>query len=154
VPGFDQSAIRLTAVRTEILRGFIFVNFDCDAQPMDVWLPRAEDELRTLVPNIRRLPPPTQPPDLLKGRGEAGTYNIQPQGRLLRHTPKRQSLDRMSYPIDPDADKHAGDYPFWSLWPTFSPGSSGRCAEHLSLAAGRRRPRCRLTGLTRTGRRR
>ena len=40
VPGFDASAIRLTPVRTETFHGFVFVNLDDDAAPMDAWYPR------------------------------------------------------------------------------------------------------------------
>ncbi|MEM7091296.1 MAG: Rieske (2Fe-2S) protein, partial [Pseudomonadota bacterium] len=39
VPGFDKSKICLTAVRTEVFNGFIFVNLDDNAAPMDDWYP-------------------------------------------------------------------------------------------------------------------
>ena len=38
-PGFDRSEIRLTPVRSEIVGGFVFVNLDPDAEPMDTWYP-------------------------------------------------------------------------------------------------------------------
>ncbi|MEM1315914.1 MAG: Rieske (2Fe-2S) protein, partial [Pseudomonadota bacterium] len=45
VPGFDRSRICLTEVRTEVFLGFIFVNLDPDAKPMDDWFPGARAEL-------------------------------------------------------------------------------------------------------------
>ena len=40
VAGFDRKEICLTGVRTEVFLGFIFVNLDDDAKPMDEWFPR------------------------------------------------------------------------------------------------------------------
>ena len=41
VPGFDAAKICLTEVRTEVFLGFVFVNLDPDAAPMDDWFPNA-----------------------------------------------------------------------------------------------------------------
>ena len=57
VPGFDRSEICLTEVRTEDFNGFIFVNLDDNAAPMDEWYPGVRKELREFVPNIDRLAP-------------------------------------------------------------------------------------------------
>jgi phenylpropionate dioxygenase-like ring-hydroxylating dioxygenase large terminal subunit len=43
VPGFDKSKICLTEVRTEVFLGFVFVNLDPDAAPMDDWFPGAAE---------------------------------------------------------------------------------------------------------------
>ena len=145
VPGFDRSQVTLSAVRTEILAGFIFVNLDCDAQSMDFWFPGVEEELRAFVPDIDQLQPlewieieercnwkvsienysecyhcQLNHPTFAKGVVKPETYDIQPQGHCLRHTTECQNLDRMSYPIRPDAGPHAEDYSSWFLWPTFS----------------------------------
>ena len=48
VPGFDGASIRLTDVRSESLHGFVFVNLDDDAAPMDAWY-RKRCERTTLV---------------------------------------------------------------------------------------------------------
>ena len=45
VEGFAKSDIRLTEVRAEEFLGFIFVNLDADATPMDDWFPDARAEL-------------------------------------------------------------------------------------------------------------
>ncbi len=47
VEGFDKSSICLTSVRTEIFLGFIFVNLDNDAKPMDDWFPNVRTELES-----------------------------------------------------------------------------------------------------------
>ncbi|MEM1048707.1 MAG: aromatic ring-hydroxylating dioxygenase subunit alpha [Pseudomonadota bacterium] len=145
VPGIDRDAIRLTEVRTEILCGFIFVNLDPDARPMSEWFPGVEDELRAFVPDIDRLKPlewveitencnwkisvenysecyhcSLNHPTFATGVVKPETYDIQPQGHCLRHTTECQNLERMSYPIDLEANAHAGDYSSWYLWPTFS----------------------------------
>ena len=145
VPGFDRGAICLTEVKTETLAGFIFVNLDGDAQCMDEWFPGVEEELRAFVPNIDQLQPlewieieeacnwkvsvenyaecyhcQLNHPTFAKGVVKPETYDIQPQGHCLRHSTECQNLDRMTYPVDLDANEHAGDYSSWYLWPTFS----------------------------------
>jgi len=57
VPGFDRSAICLTPVRTEVFHGFIFVNLDDGAAPMDDWYPGVREELAEYVPDIAELEP-------------------------------------------------------------------------------------------------
>ena len=145
VPGFDRSAVRLTEVRTEILAGFIFVNLDQDARCMDSWYPGVGEELRAFVPDIDMLQPlewveipeacnwkvsvenysecyhcQLNHPTFAKGVVKPETYDIQPQGHCLRHSTECQNLERMTYPIDPVANEHAGHYASWYLWPTFS----------------------------------
>ncbi len=145
VPGFDRCAIRLAEVRVEQLGGFVFVNLDADAAPMDEWFPGVRQELRAFVPQIDALAPVEwietrercnwkvavenysecyhcriNHPAFANGIIRAETYDIRPQGYCLRHTTRCQNLDRMSYDIDPDANEHAGDYSSWFLWPLFS----------------------------------
>ena len=57
VPGFDRGEICLTSVRVEDFCGFLFVNLDPDAKPMDEWFPGAREELASYVPNILDLTP-------------------------------------------------------------------------------------------------
>ncbi|WP_350335542.1 aromatic ring-hydroxylating oxygenase subunit alpha [Coralliovum pocilloporae] len=145
VPGFDRKDICLTSVRTEIFHGFVFVNLDPDAAPMDVWFPGVRDELKAFVPHIDQLKPvewveipencnwkvsienysecyhcPINHPTFATGVIKPETYDIQPQGHCLRHTTECANLDQMTYPIDVDANEHAGDYSSWFLWPMFS----------------------------------
>ncbi len=145
VPGLDKSKICLSSVRTEEFCGFIFVNLDPDAEPMDVWYPGVREQMREFVPHIDSLQPiktVTIPekcnwkvsvenysecyhckinhPTFATGVIKPQTYDIQPQGYCLRHTTECQNLNRMTYPIDLDANEHAGDYSSWFLWPTFS----------------------------------
>ncbi|MEM9579496.1 MAG: Rieske (2Fe-2S) protein, partial [Pseudomonadota bacterium] len=57
VEGFDKSTICLTEVRCEEFIGFLFVNLDPDAKPMDAWFPDARRELEEWVPNWAELKP-------------------------------------------------------------------------------------------------
>jgi carnitine monooxygenase subunit len=145
VPGFDRGDICLNEVRTELFHGFIFVNLDKDAKPMDDWFPNARAQLLEFVPHIEDLMPlewvevpedcnwkvsienysecyhcPTNHPTFAKGVINPKTYDIQPQGHCLRHTTECQGLEDMTYPVDLEANAHAGDYSSWFLWPMFS----------------------------------
>ena len=145
VAGFDRTQIKLSEVRTEDLCGFVFVNLDPAAKSMDEWFPNLEQEIREYVPDIDRLKPlewvevpevcnwkvsienyaecyhcAVNHPTYAAGVAKTQTYDIQPQGYCLRHTTESQALDRMSYPIDPDANEHAADVATWYLWPCFS----------------------------------
>jgi len=145
VDGFDKSKVCLTEVRTEIFLGFVFVNLDNDAKPMDDWFPDARQQLEAFVPQFKELKPiewvgvpekcnwkvsvenysecyhcPINHPTFATGVINPDTYDIQPQGYCLRHTTECQSLDAMTYPIDLDSNEHAGDYSSWYLWPMFS----------------------------------
>ena len=145
VPGFDHSNICLTPVRVEDFHGFLFVNLDPDARPMDEWFPDVRSELGAFVPDIAELAPlewkdalencnwkvsvenysecyhcQINHPTFATGVINPKTYDIQPQGYCLRHITECQNLDRMSYPVDLNANEHAGDYSSWFLWPMFS----------------------------------
>ena len=145
VDGFSRDDICLTAVPTENFCGFLFVNLDPDAKPMDEWFPGVRDELAAHVPQIDRLRPlewveipeacnwkvsvenysecyhcTLNPQAFATGIVKPETYDIQPQGYCLRHTTECQNLDAMSYPIDVDSNAYAGVYSSWFLWPMFS----------------------------------
>lgn len=144
VEGFDRSDICLTSVRIEDFCGFLFVNLDADAAPMDEWFPNVRAELSAYVPQIADLKPLewVEIPEACNwkvsvenysecyhcslvhktfatGIIKPETYDIQPQGYCLRHTTECQNLDSMSYPIDLSVP-HAGEYSSWFLWPMFS----------------------------------
>jgi len=146
VPGFEREKICLTEVRTEDFNGFIFVNLDKDAAPMDEWYPGVREELGAFVPQIDELQPlewieiaencnwkvsvenysecyhcSINHPTFSSGVIKPETYDIQPQaeGYVLRHITECQSLEAMSYEIDMTRP-HAGDYRSFFLWPMFS----------------------------------
>lgn len=144
VEGFDKSSICLTEVRTDDLCGFIFVNLDRNAKPMEAWFPNLRAELERFVPNWADLKPlewveipencnwkvsvenysecyhcSLNHPAFSSGVIKPETYDIQPQGYCLRHTTECNSLDQMSYDIDsglPNNDRYSS----WFLWPMFS----------------------------------
>lgn len=145
VPAETRDGICLSSVRTEIFNGFVFVNLDPDAKSMEEWYPGVAEQLSAFVPDIERLQPlewvevhencnwkvsvenysecyhcTLNHRAFASGVINPQTYDIQPQGHCLRHTTECQNLDRMSYPIDPNANEHAGDYSSWFLWPMFS----------------------------------
>lgn len=147
VPGFDRSKICLTSVRTEDFHGFIFVNLDNDAAPMDDWYPGVRQEIAEYVYNIDDLAPlefreipekcnwkvsvenysecyhcPMNHPTFAEGVIKPETYDISPDasgGYVLRHTTECQPMEKMTYPFD-ESKPHAGDYQSWFLWPMFS----------------------------------
>lgn len=144
VEGFDKSKICLSEVRTEVFLGFIFVNLDKDAKPMDDWFPNVRKELEEWVPHFETLKPlelvevpencnwkvsvenysecyhcSLNHPTFATGVVKPETYDIQPQGYCLRHTTECQSLDDMTYDINSGFD-HYDQYSSWFLWPMFS----------------------------------
>lgn len=147
VPGLNRSEICLTEVRSESFHGFLFVNLDPDAAEMEAWFPGIREEILAFVPNIAALQPleyvaveekcnwkvsvenysecyhcPTNHLTFSEGVIKPETYDIRASevGYVLRHTTECQSLDKMTYPIDLKANRHAGDYQSWFLWPMFS----------------------------------
>ncbi|MEM6664193.1 MAG: aromatic ring-hydroxylating dioxygenase subunit alpha, partial [Pseudomonadota bacterium] len=144
VAGLDKSKVCLTEVRLEEFLGFVFVNLDPDAEPMDTWFPGARAELEEWVPHYRELKPLewVEIPEncnwkvsvenysecyhcslnhktFATGVVKPQTYDIQPQGYCLRHTTECQNLDRMTYDIRSGMD-HWDEYSSWFLWPMFS----------------------------------
>lgn len=145
VSGFDKSTVCLTEVRTEVFLGFIFVNQDSNAKPMDEWFPNARKQLEAFVPQFAELEPiewvsvtencnwkvsvenysecyhcTKNHPTFATGVIKPETYDIRPHGYCLRHTTECQNLESMTYPIDIDSNEHAGSYSSWFLWPMFS----------------------------------
>ncbi|MEM9715502.1 MAG: aromatic ring-hydroxylating dioxygenase subunit alpha [Pseudomonadota bacterium] len=143
-PGFDKSTICLNEVRTEEFLGFVFVNLDPDAKPMEDWFPNARAELEEWVPNFRDLKPvewveipencnwkvsienysecyhcSLNHPTFSTGVVKPETYDIQPQGHCLRHTTECSDLDDMTYDIH-SGFEHWNQYSSWFLWPMFS----------------------------------
>ena len=144
VEGFDPATICLTEVRAEEFLGFLFINLDPNARPMDDWFPKARAELEGWVPNWRDLRPlewveipeacnwkvsvenysecyhcSLNHPTFANGVVKPETYDIQPQGKCLRHTTECQSLDDMTYDIQ-SGFAHFDEYSSWFLWPMFS----------------------------------
>ncbi|MEM7223368.1 MAG: aromatic ring-hydroxylating dioxygenase subunit alpha [Pseudomonadota bacterium] len=145
VPGFDRTKICLTEARLEDFCGFLFVNLDPEARPMDELYPGVRDELRTFLPGIDDLAPVDRlsveeacnwkvavenynecyhcrvaHPTFAKGVVLPDSYNVLPQGYCLRHTACAAPSQAMTYEIDPTSHADAGNYSSWFLWPTFS----------------------------------
>jgi len=144
VKGFDKSTICLTSAKVDVFLGFVFVNLDKNAKPMDDWFPNARNELQEWVPNFAQLKPiewveiaekcnwkvsvenysecyhcSLNHPTFSKGVVKPETYDIQPQGYCLRHQTECSDLDQMTYDIRSGFD-HWDQYSSWFLWPMFS----------------------------------
>ncbi|MEL6978824.1 MAG: aromatic ring-hydroxylating dioxygenase subunit alpha [Pseudomonadota bacterium] len=144
VKGFDKKSVRLREVRTELFLGFIFVNLDPDAAPMETWFPNAQAELESFVPHWRDLKPlewidiqeqcnwkvsvenysecyhcTLNHPSFSAGVIDPQSYDIQPQGYCLRHTTECNALDQMTYDINSGFENNT-KYSSWFLWPMFS----------------------------------
>lgn len=144
VPGLDTSQICLTEVRCEDFLGFLFVNLDPDAAPMETWFPKARAEMAEWVPHHATLRPlhwenipeacnwkvsvenysecyhcSLNHPTFARGVVKPETYDIQPQGHCLRHTTECQNLDGMTYDIH-SGMAHFDQYSSWFLWPMVS----------------------------------
>ena len=144
IKGIERHKIRLSEVKTEVFHGFIFVNLDPNAAPMDVWFPGVKEELSAFVPFIQQLKPLAWVEinehcnwkvsvenysecyhckfnhlAFTDGIVKPETYAIRPQGYCLRHTTECQNLNKLSYPIAAERP-HAMEYSSWFLWPTFS----------------------------------
>jgi phenylpropionate dioxygenase-like ring-hydroxylating dioxygenase large terminal subunit len=145
VPGFDSSGICLTPALSEVLGGFIFVNLDDNAEPMDAWYPSLASGLEEFLPHLDRLKPVysreveekcnwkvsvenysecyhcrRNHPTFADGVVDADSYDIVPQGHCLRHVTRSVAPDALSYAVDPDSHPRALDYTSWFLWPHFS----------------------------------
>ncbi|MEO1193573.1 MAG: Rieske (2Fe-2S) protein [Pseudomonadota bacterium] len=57
VEGFQRQEICLEEVRVESFHGFLFVNLDPDAAPMEAWYPGVHEALAAYVPSIDDLQP-------------------------------------------------------------------------------------------------
>lgn len=141
---FPKDSIRLRAIRAETFCGFIFVNLDDNAAPMDEWFPGARREMEEFIPEIKSRAPllwveipeqcnwkvsvenysecyhcATNHPTFSAGVIKPESYDIRAQGHCLRHTTECQNPEKMSYPIDLSLP-HAAEYSSWFLWPMFS----------------------------------
>ena len=145
VKHFDRDRICLTAVRTEVVAGFIFVNLDPNAAAIEQWYPGLSDALRDFLPQPHRLKPTytrevveqcnwkvsvenysecyhcrLNHPTFSSGVVDAESYDIITKGHILQHVTKSVAPQAMSYPIDITSHPHALDYCSWFLWPSFS----------------------------------
>ena len=114
VAGADKSKICLTEVRCEEFLGFLFVNLDMAAAPIESWFPGVRAELEEWVPNWAALKPLewVEIPEkcnwkvsvenysecyhcalnhmtFSNGVVKPETYDIQPKGKCLRHPRSR-----------------------------------------------------------------
>lgn len=142
---FPRDSVRLRQIRAEIFCGFIFANLDDGAAPMDEWFPNVRREMEEFAPGLENRAPllwleiPERcnwkvsvenysecyhcavcHPTFSAGVIKPESYDIRAQGYCLRHFTECQNLDKMSYPVSPDAGAHATEYSSWFLWPMFS----------------------------------
>lgn len=141
VPGLDVGKICLSGVRVEVFCGFVFVNLDKDAQPMQHWFANAAGDLRTVVPDIDKYAPIWEHSlqercnwkvalenynecyhcrhvhrALTQGVIAPESIDIQPNAYTLRHTGHGVASDNACYGFDESTNQ----YRVFFLWPNFS----------------------------------
>lgn len=144
VEGFDASKVCISQVKVEEFLGFIFVNLDPQAPPMDEVYPGVKEGILELAPDIEgnvythhhekhlnanwkvavenynecyHCPGVHQ--TFSQGVVDPKSYKIAPGTNCLLHTAVSQPRGKQAYEIDlvnPNASKYASFY----LWPTFS----------------------------------
>ena len=142
---FCKSRVRLREIRLEVFCGFIFINMDDEARPMEEWFPGARQGLQEFIPDIDGFAPllwveipehcnwkvsvenysecyhcAINHPSFSSGVIRPETYDIQPRGFCLRHHTHCQNAESMSYQAMFGAKEHALEYSSWFLWPLFS----------------------------------
>ena len=141
VPGFDGAGICVPQLAIEEFLGFVFVNMDVDARPMDETYPGVREALLELCPDIEFRAFAHEHsvaegcnwlvavenynecyhckvahPDFATGVIDPGSYNILPfgEGRVLRHSSLATRSDGAWY------DVSGSDYGSFYLWPMMS----------------------------------
>ena len=141
VPGFNGDHIRLAAVAVEEFLGFVLVNLDLEAQPVDECYPGVREAALKLCPKILQLRfahahsadeqcnwliavenynecyhCPTAHRDFAEGIIDPDSYDIAPfgDGYCLRHASRATRSGRAWY------DVSGSDYGSFYLWPAFA----------------------------------
>ncbi len=141
--GFDADEICLTQVQTEDFHGFLFVNLDPDARPMDELYPGIRATMVDFLPSIDRMQPIERREFVAESNWKVAvenynecyhcknvhasfsrgvvlpdSYTIKPVGQCLHH--QADSSPDQYYDIDLEASPHAAEYTSFYLWPLFS----------------------------------
>ncbi len=141
VSGFHRESICLASVRLEEFLGFVFINLDADALPMDQVYPGVREAILERCPDIRQrrfaeefsaregcnwlvavenynecYHCKTAHPDFAKGIIDPGTYGISPfgDGKVLMHSSLPAQGDDAWY------DVSGSTYDSFYLWPATS----------------------------------
>ena len=139
VAGFDRCKIRLTEIALEEFLGFVFINLDINAQPIDQCYPEVREAILSLCPEFDMLSFAHEHstsegcnwliavenynecyhckvvhPNFAKGVIDPKSYNISPfgEGQCLRHTSLATQSEQAWY------DVSGSDYASFFLWPT------------------------------------
>ncbi|MEM9774766.1 MAG: aromatic ring-hydroxylating dioxygenase subunit alpha [Chloroflexota bacterium] len=144
VEGFDKTKVCISEFKVENFLGFIFVNLDPNARPMDEVYPGVREGILELAPDINdnvytyhhekglnanwkvavenynecyHCPGVHQ--TFSQGVVDPKSYKIAPGTNCLLHTAKSQPRGRQAYEIDL-SDPNATKYASFFLWPAFS----------------------------------
>jgi len=110
-PGLDPSAICLSSVSLENFHGFLFVNLDADAKPMETWFPNVRTELLDFVPHISELTPIELIEIPEKTNWKVSIENYSECYHCARNHPTFATGVIKA---------ETGEYSSWFLWPLFS----------------------------------
>jgi choline monooxygenase len=156
---FPQDEICLTAIRTDQMAGFVFVNMDSEAAPMKEVYPGLEDDILTLAPDAVNLQQaysrdyglaanwknsvenysecyhcPNRHPSLVKEGIEINTYRITTYQNWHRHH-TRSKGDAQAYNLDQSGPETVHEFGSWLVWPNLSievyPGGNLTTFQHI-----------------------
>lgn len=142
-PGFDPSAIRLAEIAVDEFCGFVFINLDPLAEPMDRVYPGLREEITAWVPGIERLQHAQghhaythsnwkaavenynecyhcrcAHATFTRGIVDPESYRVQIEGNFMRHLSRASK--HVSYDSESIGREHMDEYRSWYIWPLAS----------------------------------
>ena len=143
IPGFDPGSIRLSPVAVEYFCGFVFINLDPMARPMDEIYPGLREEMQAYVPGIESLQYAhghyaythcnwkaaienynecyhcrCVHSTFTRGIVDPESYRVQVENNFMRHMSKASK--HVSYEQEAMTGQHQDEYRSWYFWPLCS----------------------------------
>jgi len=142
-PGFDPATIRLAGIAAEEFCGFVFINLDAEARPMDEVYPGLRAEITDYVPGIERLQYAhghwawthsnwkaavenynecyhcrCAHATFTRGIVDPASYRVEIEGNYMRH--RSRASKHVSYDNETIGHEHMDEYRSWYFWPLAS----------------------------------
>ena len=142
-PGFDPGAIRLSPIAVEDFRGFVFINLDPVATPMDELYPGLREEMAAWAPDTENLHYAhghwaythcnwkaaienynecyhcrCVHSTFTRGIVDPESYRVQVEGGFMRHVSRASK--HVSYDRETMGEHHQDEYRSWYFWPLCS----------------------------------
>lgn len=165
VANFDRGLICLSAVRVEVLCGFVFFNLCMDAPSLADQTQGLEEEIRYFSPEPERLTLAyrreyaleanwknvvenfsecyhcvNRHPSLAASCMDIGSYRVKVHAGYHSHH-SHDKGDEVSYALDAARSEHPNEYGGWLIWPNLSPevfpGGNFNILHHVPVAPER-----------------